>query len=197
MTFDPDKHNRHSIRLYGHDYAYPGYYYVTMCTHDRVRTLGHVENERVLLSTWGRIAHNNWLEIPDHFPSVKLDYFVIMPNHVHGIVIIQNSEDTNSELKSYANDNIPNCDPAVGAQHAAPLTGSMDQDSLGIMIRSYKSSVTRQVNLSRHTPGAQFWQRNYYERIVRNVKELAHIREYIHLNPMKWSEDQYYSNSRY
>jgi REP element-mobilizing transposase RayT len=89
--FDPDKHHRRSIRLKGHDYALPGAYFVTVSTRDRVCLFGHVVNGEMRLNEYGEIARRCWEDIPDHFPFVELDAFVVMPNHIHGIVVITES----------------------------------------------------------------------------------------------------------
>ena len=191
MAFDPDQHNRHSIRLYGYDYTVPGYYYVTICTKNRISHLGTVIDDVVILSTWGRIAYENWRKIPEHFSSVGLDYFVIMPNHIHGVIILRDADATKRQPNP-PEKNTPINVQNVGAQHAAPLIPKIAPGSIGAIVRSYKSSVTREVNRLRNTPGMRFWQRNYYEHIIRNENELAHLREYIRLNPAKWLEDRYY-----
>jgi REP element-mobilizing transposase RayT len=126
---------------------------------------------------WGQIAWDCWQAIPDHFPHVELDAYVVMPNHVHGIIVIT--------------------DP-VGAQHAAPLQSAPPQSSrtnvqpgsLGAIVRSFKSAVTKRINELRDMPGTPFWQRNYWEHIVRNKDSLERIREYIENNPPRWAEDQ-------
>ena len=135
MTDNSDNHDRHSIRLYGFDYTIPGYYYVTICTQKRACTLGIVNNDMVFLSSWGRLAYSNWRAIPKHFQSVELDHFVVMPNHVHGIVIIQDSDNADTERKLDVNDTISHRKHDVGAQHAAPLTGNVKPGSLGASVR--------------------------------------------------------------
>ena len=89
MAFDPDKHHRRSIRLKGRDYSQPGAYFVTICTRDRACLFGDVVNGEMRLNGSGETARRCWEDIPDHFPLVELDAFVIMPNHMHGIIVIQ------------------------------------------------------------------------------------------------------------
>jgi REP element-mobilizing transposase RayT len=157
----PERHHRCSIRLPGYDYASPGAYFVTVCAHDQECIFDVPELRDAV--------EEAWRQIPFHFPNARLDESVVMPNHIHGIVRI------------------------VGAQHAAPLpaarTPTVKPGSLGAVVRSFKSAATKRVNQIRRTPGALVWQRNYYERVIRNEDELSSIREYTHLNPLKWELD--------
>ena len=167
--------NRKSIRLQSFDYSQPSLYYVTICTEHRGNILGFIHRGEMILNEYGRIAENEWLNTKIIRPNMDLDYFVIMPDHLHGIIIIT--------------------DPRTGVSRYAPTnatTGtSMNQfrspsQSLGAIIRGYKSTVTKQINEMRKTPGLKFWQRNYYEHIVRNENDLYRIRKYIKQNPLKW-----------
>jgi putative transposase len=167
----PDKHNRRSIRLKGYDYAEPGAYFVTVCTRDRESLFGHVVNGDMHLNEAGEVAQRCWEDIPAHFPFVELDAFVIMPNHVHGIIVV----------------------PGRGTACRAPTIEQFAKPSVGTIptvVRSYKSSVTRHVNLARGAPGTPVWQRNYYEHVVRSEPELNAIREYIQSNPARWDDDE-------
>ncbi len=154
---------------------------------------GGVVGEKVRLNAAGRTAVNCWLEIATHFPTVTLDEFIVMPNHLHGILAIRDDRDTargGSQLR-------------VGAQHAAPLPigrhASASHDalggatstrvlpgSLGAIVRSFKSATTKRINEIRQTPGESVWQRNYYDRIIRNDGELERARRYVRLNPARW-----------
>ena len=163
--YNPEKRHRRSIRLRGWDYTRSGAYFVTICAHN-----GECLFEDPMLR---RVVETMWRHIPCHFPHVRLDEFVVMPNHVHGIIWI--------------------VDKPVGAQHAAPLQAghtNVAPGSLSAIVRSFKSAVTKRINEIRNTPGAPVWQRNYYEHIVRSEDELRRIREYIHLNPLKWELDR-------
>ena len=174
MPFDPKRHHRRSIRLKGYDYTQPGAYFITICTQDRAFLFGEVVDGEMRLNEYGRIAWGCWKEIPLHFPQAELDAFVVMPNHVHGIIVIA----------------------GVGATHASPLPLSSDarprgpqRQSVSSIVGSFKSAVTRRINEYRCTPGAPVWQRNYYEHIIRDEKSLNRIREYIVTNPMRWAVD--------
>jgi REP element-mobilizing transposase RayT len=144
-------------------------YFVTLCVKGKRYLFGRIAEEVVDLFRIGKIVKRCWEEIPGHFKNVTLDEFVMMPNHLHGIVV-------------------------VGATHASPLRNSPQPGpkprSLGSIVGSFKSAVTRRVNRMRTSPGSTFWQRNYYEHVVRNEKELNLIRQYIMDNPLKWETDR-------
>ena len=180
-----------SLRLKGYDYAQAGAYFITIATRDRACMFGDVVinttieathalplrngascADIVRLNEFGEIARCCWMEIPDHFPFVELDAFVIMPNHVHGIVVI----DTMAEAT-----------PA-GATHASRPPGPKPK-SIAAIVGSYKSAVSRRVNALRGMAGVPVWQPNYYEHVVRDERGLNRIREYIQNNPARWAED--------
>lgn len=135
--------------------------------------LGNINSEIAELFSTGNVAKKFWLEIPKHFQNVELDQFIIMPNHIHGIIMIYDHK-------------------PVGVQYIEPLRESKYQHiipgSIGSIIRSYKSAVTRWCNKNNQQNFQ--WQRNYYERVVRNENELNQIREYIQNNPLKWELDR-------
>jgi REP element-mobilizing transposase RayT len=122
------------------------------------------------LNRFGEIVDECWLAIPDHFGNVELDVFVVMPNHVHGIIVITE----------------------VGATHASPLRipNGPNPRSIGAVRGSFKSGASRRINEIRATPGQTCWQRNYYEHVIRDDAELDRIREYIKMNPAHWAEDR-------
>jgi REP element-mobilizing transposase RayT len=155
-------HGRRTIRLRDHDYAAAGIYLVTVCSHDRAPVFGHSIDDSVHLSAAGLIARDCWKAIPEHFATVSIDEFAVMPDHIHGIVVIRKQ---------------------VGARHASPLLDGTrpapQPGSLGAIVGSFKSAVTKAVNELRRTPGATVWQRNYYEQIV---TDLEAAREYIRNN---------------
>ena len=161
---------RRSIRLPGYDYTQPGAYFVTICAHERDPTFGQVVNDEMVLSENGRIAQSCWGQIPAHSAHVELDAFVVMPNHIYGIIVIRHSR---------------------GETVGAPLQTRPAPGSLGVIIRSFKSAVTREINRLRATPGAAVWQRNYWEHIIRSEEALQAIRRYIEENPLHWALDTY------
>ncbi len=168
--YDPQKHQRKSIRLRGYDYTQAGAYFVTICTYQRECLFGEIMNEEMVLNELGVIANECWRALPEHFPRVELGAFVVMPNHVHGIVIITESK--------------------VGAQHAAPLRQqsiNVKPGSLGAIVRSFKAAATRRIGREQGISG--IWQRNYYEHIIRNEVGLHRITAYIEANHANWETD--------
>jgi REP element-mobilizing transposase RayT len=168
MTYNPKIHHRRSVRLKDYDYSQFGSYFVTLCVQGKEFLFGDVKNGTVVLSPIGKIAQEHWMEIPNHFSNVTLDEFIIMPNHLHGIICIQ----------------------PVGAQNFVPLRNQFKKiipKSIGTIIRAYKSSVTHWCNKNGYSSFK--WQRNFYERVIRNENELNRIREYIVTNPLKWEWD--------
>jgi len=161
------KYRIESTRLKDWDYSSPGYYFVTICTRKFDPIFGDVTQGRVELSEVGKIAKKFWIEIPSHFPNVGLDEFVIMPNHVHGIVLIKSQH--------------------VETQHAASLQ-KPKPGSLSTIIRSYKSALTRWSRRNGHPTFV--WQPRFYDHIIRTDKSLHEIREYMRDNPIKWNLDQ-------
>ncbi|MEK7441298.1 MAG: transposase, partial [Chloroflexota bacterium] len=113
MNFNPQKHHRRSIRLQNYDYTQAGAYFITICTYNREFLFGDVVNGEMMLNDYGRIVEEYWNETPTHFPNVETDAFVVMPNHIHGIIVIAKSVKAQSAGTHIG--------PHVGAQHAAPL----------------------------------------------------------------------------
>jgi REP element-mobilizing transposase RayT len=168
----PDiNHYRKSLRLKEYDYSLPGEYYVTICTHERECILGEIFDGEMKLNARGIIADKCWREITKHFENVKLDDYLIMPNHVHGIIIITES------CRDLINQ-IPTKDFSLMKN---------PKITLGKIIRHYKARTAKCI----YDSGiANFkWQRGYYDRIIRNGKELNNIRDYINSNVLKWSCD--------
>lgn len=176
--YDPDKHHRRSIRLKGYDYALPGAYFVTLNTWRGEHLFGKIVDGKVQLSKYGKIVSACWDETPAHFARVEPDAFVVMPNHVHLIVILADDDLSRGTACRAPTDYAP-----------APMFGKPIPDSLPTIIRSFKSATTKRINRLRDTPGAPVWQRNYYERIIRNKREWDAVRRYISNNPATWSKD--------
>jgi REP element-mobilizing transposase RayT len=180
MRFDPQKHHRRSIRLKEYDYAQPGGYFVTVVTYQRDLLFGEIVNEEMQLNKFGCIADECWRGIPGHFPNVELGAYVVMPNHVHGIIVINDRADENGLAT--------NSSPVVGARHASPLPCGVKPHSLGAIVGSFKSAVTKRIG--RELSATGIWQRNYYEHVIRNDKDWDRIHRYIECNPSLWAEDE-------
>jgi putative transposase len=184
------KYQRKSIRLSECDYSFPNWYYITICTHERRNLFGEIKNGKMILNKIGLMVDEEWLRTKEIRKYVDLDYYVIMPNHLHGIIIIEQSiENGRGELNS------PTRDESGRIQYA-PTKNKFKSSShtLGAIVRGFKSSVTKRV---REFPGnseLKIWQRNYYEHIIRDELDLQNIRQYITLNPLKWEIDEYFKS---
>jgi len=180
MKYNPDIHHRRSIRLKGYEYSQGGAYFVTICTHNRECMFGKIVDGKMCINEWGKIAERCWLEIPEHYPNVSLDEFVIMPNHIHGIIIL-------NEKISIIGANV------VGAKDFSPLHNNHlcgTSRTIGSIVRGFKIGCTKWFR--KHTDIYTVWQRNYYEHIIRNEIELNKIREYILNNSLNWETDENY-----
>ncbi len=167
--------HRRSIRLSNYDYASRGVYFVTICTHDRQKLFGYIADGVMRINDIGGIVCQEWLRSEHIRCEIQMDEWVVMPNHMHGIVIINNN--------------------TVGATGRSPLHDSHQprgpaKRSLGSLIAGFKSVATKRINELRGLPGVPVWQRNYYERIIRNESELNRIRQYILDNPRNWGNDE-------
>lgn len=194
-----------SIRLPDYDYRKRAAYFVTICTSNRIRFFGHCSNGRMSLSEIGKIAHNNIIQIPDHCKNAIINRFVVMPDHIHLLIILSNNHPVGA-LRARPQKN----DSGKGPLHArASQNDSKNDDwscvvrspqnnkeinqfmseispepgSLSVIIRSYKSSVTRS---SRRIDSDFCWQSGYYDRIIRNRFEFINVQRYIQNNPEKW-----------
>jgi REP element-mobilizing transposase RayT len=175
---------RRSVRLKGYNYSQPGAYFITICTKDKIRILGNVEGEKVIYSPIGKIAEECWLNIPNHFPDIELDQWIIMPNHIHGIIFILDAGrgvQLNAPTVPSTSSNV-NPNPSLSSSNRFSKI-SPSKGSLAVIIRTYKAAVTRECRqIGQNDFG---WQRGYYDRIIRSKKELDHIRRYIEENPLK------------
>lgn len=188
MKYNPDKHHRRSIRLKGYDYASAGAYFVTICTHQRQCLFGEIVDGELQLSEFGQIVSDEWIRSRSIRHEIDFDAWVIMPNHIHGIVLIQPS-DVPQDLVG-ANGRLPLHDRAFHPTNQNHIAPPMKPRSLSSFIAGFKSVTTKQINIRRNAAGTPVWQRNYYEHIIRNEESLQHLRQYIHNNPLSWQEDQ-------
>ena len=168
---------RRSVRLQAYDFDAPGDYFVTICTKGRQLFFE--------AATLRDVAERCWAELPNHFPSISLDAWVVMPNHVHGIICIEVS-DKDEDCRGVQLNAPTTRLHSVGNSFSSMSPGS---GTLGVIMRSYKAAVTR---ICHRLGYAEFaWQRNYYEHIVRDERELERIRDYIDANPHNWASDEY------
>ncbi|TMA89284.1 MAG: transposase [Deltaproteobacteria bacterium] len=163
------KIRRQSLRLKDYDYSGPGAYFVTICTRDRLPLFGDIVEGRMRLTEYGRIVSQEWEISATIRQELTLDAFVVMANHVHGVVIIKESN--------------------VGATGGSSIRPGPHQRSLGSFLSGFKSATTKRINDLQRTSGL-VWQRNYYEHVIRNEQSLHRIREYIATNPARWDFDR-------
>ncbi len=192
-----DLRARKNIRLRGYDYSQNGAYFITVCTQHRQHTLARIVGQglcscqnqndkpttvgqglcscitcKSVLSPIGKIVQNELNKIPERYPRVKLDKFVIMPNHVHAIISICNNSDAIQQTQE--------------RQEQSPCP------TVGDIICAFKSITTKTANNADETPGRKIWQFRFHDHIIRNDEEYNKIWQYIDENPMKWQDDCYY-----
>lgn len=193
MTYDPNEHHRRSIRLSGYEYAQTGAYFITICTQDKACLFGEVVDGKMRLNDAGRMVGEAWDALRPRFPTVDFNTFVVMPNHVHGVIFITPAPVGAGLVPA------PNYGAAtvggttVGAEPIGATTRVAP--TIGDVVGAYKSWTTvlyaRGVRQSGWPPfRRRVWQRNYYEHIVRSEESLNQIRQYILDNPMRWSFDR-------
>jgi putative transposase len=185
MRFIPGTRNRRSVRLKEYGYVQAGAYFVTICTYNRDCLLGEVVGGEMRLNEYGEIARDEWIKTASIRANVVLDVFVIMPNHVHGIIMLSENVGATrrvAPIRRFAR--------TMGEAPPRPYdrNGGMQPGSIGAIIGQFKSVATKRINVRRGTPGLPVWQRNYYERVLREG-EVDHIREYIQNNPAQWEMD--------
>jgi putative transposase len=213
-----DRGGRRSIRIQGYDYSQPGAYYVTICTHGREGLFGDVTDGQMILNPFGKTVDFQWRQMPRFFQGAGLDEFTFMPDHMHGIVMIFESnveggvrpdecgDDAYRSMESglYRGEasrytgpqriesTLPRMLRPYGShenEHPIRPTGTKP-GSLSAMIQNFISVSTRKINRIRRTPGSKVWQRNYWEHVIRDENELERIREYIRNNPLRWEEGE-------
>jgi len=184
MKYDSQTHHRRSIRLKGYDYTQPGAYFVTICTYQRDEILGAVVNDGIQLSSLGKIIQTEWFRSAEIRKEIRLfgDEFVVMPNHIHGIVWIVENETVGADgVRLVEHTSTTNTGTRRVPLRRAPR-------SLSSFIAGFKAAVTSRAG--RELNAANIWQRNYYEHVVRNENELRNFWDYIDTNPLRWQEDQ-------
>ncbi|MCL4547687.1 MAG: transposase [Bacteroidetes bacterium] len=154
--------NRKRTRLKEYDYSISAYYFVTICTQGKRKMFGNVVGTSMKLNQFGKIVKDCWLDLPNHYSKCELDYYVIMPDHVHGIIIINESRDESVTRPNKKN------------------------HGLSEIVRGFKSFSSKRINTLLNNENKFHWQRSFYDRIIRNEKELFAIRRYIEQNPLRW-----------
>lgn len=187
LKCNPYIRHRRSIRLTGYDYSQAGLYFVTICCEDRICRFGNVLNGEMILNEYGQIAHDEWMQLSERFSNFELDVFQIMPNHMHGIILLN--------------------DIPVGAGFTPAHHGGISQHgdnratarvapTVSDIVGAYKSLVANgclKIYKQKNEMMGKLWQRNYYEHIIRNEQSYQRISEYIINNPVKWVGDKFYT----
>jgi putative transposase len=212
MQYDPEKHHRRSIRLQGYDYSQAGCYFITLCVQDRKHLFGEIRNGIMGLNEFGCIAWEEWYQSPIIRPNISLGAFIVMPNHLHGIIHIDTQKENTNEIGKFKS----------------------PSQTIGAIIRGYKGAITKRIKAILHSrrgelqfaptefdqesgsrtgelqfaptefaptefaptefaPTESIWQRNYYEHIIRDNKAYWNISNYIWNNPLKWEQDKFHS----
>jgi len=201
MRYDPDRQHRRSMRRAGHDYSQAGAYYVTIVAHERECLFGAIVDGAVVLNDAGRIVWDVWKRLPEHYPHVALDAFIVMPNHVHAILVLRDPAAPSAQAvgaglrpaqatpPSPAQATPPSPAQAMPPSPAQAGPGVPKRHGLPEIVRALKSFSARMINAARDAQGAAVWQRGYHERIICDEEEWAGLRAYIVGNPARWAED--------
>jgi putative transposase len=205
MKFDPEKHHRRSIRLPDYNYAQSGAYFVTICTYQKQCWFGDIKQGKMQINQIGQIVMQEWLKSSEIRQEIELDEWVLMPNHLHGIVWIKNQAE--DQKKGLHSEGLHSGGLHSGGLHSGGLHSEglhseglhrkplriekicLKSRSLGSFINGFKCSVTRCINRIRNNSDIPFWQRNYYESVIRDEQHLSNIRQYIYDNPQNWEHD--------
>jgi REP element-mobilizing transposase RayT len=210
--YNPNIHNRRSIRKKGYDYSQAGWYYVTICTYKKEYLFGEIVNERMALSTCGEIVKETLLDIPDRYKNVSLDEWVIMPNHLHIILVIRRKHvgvplagtptseagTLTSETGTLTNKvGIPTNDIGIGARPIPTSKKTNNKLTLGMIVGAFKSLCVHNwlsyINYNNLKKRCLLWQSNFYEHIIRDEQYYLRIKEYITNNPKNWVKNEEYN----
>lgn len=178
--------HRRTIRLKDFDYSQSGAYFVTICTKNRQCIFGKIQEGKMQLSASGRVAAAQWQQLPDRFPALELGEWIVMPNHIHGILVISGRGEASQD------NNLTS--PDLFIKDASPLRPiGTAPGSVGAIIQVFKSITSRKISAQIEKMKGSVWQRNYYEHVIRNERELMAISDYILTNPRNWEKDTEYS----
>ncbi|MBI9050871.1 MAG: transposase [Anaerolineaceae bacterium] len=208
--YNPETHHRRSIRLKGYDYSQPGAYFVTICTHGKECLFGNVVGGEMCLNEMGKIVETAWFDLPEHYANVESGSFCIMPNHVHAVIVLVGG-DTRvgvglrpTPTPDGIHREIEPSSAVGGGFKPPPTLDGIPAESESIppkrhplseIVRAFKTFSARRINELRNTTGTSLWQRDYYERIIRDEGEYIKIAQYIESNPLNWLEDEEYCDN--
>ncbi len=190
QQYNPNLHHRNSIRMKGYDYSHAGLYFITICCQDRIHRFGYIENDEMVLNEYGKIAYEEWTNLTTRFHFFESDVFQIMPNHIHGIIVLNNVGATLAVAQTGQPQGLPQRQP----QGLPQQVGASPAPTIGNIVGAYKSIVANaclDIYKSKNEIMGKFWQRNYWEHIIRNEKSYRTISDYIINNPRKWNDDKF------
>ncbi|MFN9353748.1 MAG: transposase [Chitinophagales bacterium] len=190
-----------SARLAGYDYGQNGAYFITICTKNRIHYFGEIVDRKMILNVIGNLAHEYWQEIPNHFSYIELANFVVMPNHIHGILIIYKNTDNGYDRTLQVD--IPSVETLQGfsvetlqcnvstdtVKNQKMAEISPKSGTISSIIRSYKSIVTKH---ARYIKPEFEWQSRFHDHIIRNEPSFNNIQNYIENNPANWKQDNFF-----
>ncbi len=201
MTYNPNRHNRRSLRLKNYDYSRSGAYFITICCANRESRFGKVETGKMILNEFGVIANEEWVKLQERFLNFELDIFQIMPNHIHGIIILNDRHTADPSGAGFtpaqSEDGIGkgNKDEDKPGRATARVAPTGTNPTIGKIIGAYKSLVSNkclEIYKSKNEIMGKLWQRNYWEIIIRNDRSYQNIASYIINNPKNWNEDKFF-----
>jgi len=215
------KQRKNSLRLSNYDYSLPGAYFITICTQNRLHLFGHISNGEMVLNDYGKVVKDVWKNLPNHYQNMECGQFVVMPNHIHGIMFLKPIDHPEGRFQTCPNESCPNeektremaksrfethpdktCQNKTSGMTKGGFETHPNQKQThpnethpnkihGIpeIVRALKTFSARKINEIRNSPGEKVWQRNYWDRVVRNERALQVINRYIQNNPLKWHLD--------
>lgn len=202
MSYNPNMHHRRSIRLKEYDYSQAGLYFVTICCQNRIHRFGKIENDEMILNEYGMIGYEEWLKLSERFTNFEWDVFQIMPNHLHGIIMLTNTVGAGFNPAQNAAQNADMQNEISIDDIGAGVNPAPTNITVGNMVGAYKSLVANKcldifklkwAGVNPTPQMGKLWQRNYYEHIIRNEQSYHTISNYIINNPSKWNDDKFFT----
>jgi len=193
MTLYHNKYRVETTRLHHYDYASDGWYFITICTHGREHMFGNIITGNMQLNAYGTIVQNCWYDLVNHYRNLQLDAFVIMPNHIHGIMIIDNSKNIGGGIDGAMVETglkpVSTVTTTDVTRSNIPPIKSQSPHGLFEFVRALKTFSSRRMNEMDNTAGKTRWQSRFHDHIIRNEHELIRIQQYICNNPTSWDID--------
>lgn len=201
MSYNPNIHHRRSIRLKEYDYSQAGLYFVTICCQNRIPRFGKIENDEMILNEYGMIGYEEWLKLSERFTNLEWDVFQIMPNHLHGIIMLTNTVGAGFTPAQNAAPNADTQNEILIDDNRAGVNPAPTNITVGNMVGAYKSLVANKCldifklkwYVNPIPQMGKLWERNYYEHIIRNEQSYHTISNYIINNPSKWNDDKFFT----